>query len=49
MSTHEVGISDYFLGEKSSNGEFNFQNGKNWLSNFDKKLEKSNKIRQMLH
>jgi hypothetical protein len=29
MSTHEVGISDYFWGEKSSNGEFYFQNGEN--------------------
>jgi len=31
MSTHEVGMSDYFLGEKSSNGEFYFQNGENWV------------------
>jgi hypothetical protein len=31
MSTHEVGINDYFLGEKSSNDEFYFQNGENWV------------------
>jgi hypothetical protein len=31
MSSHEVGISDYFLREKSSNGEFYFQNGENWV------------------
>jgi hypothetical protein len=31
MLTHVVGISDYFLGEKSSNGEFYFQNGENWV------------------
>jgi len=56
MSTHEVGISDYFLGEKPSNGEFYFQNTKKkgvfWVfksPNFEKKLEKSNKILQMLH
>jgi len=52
MSTHEVGISDYVLGEKSSNGEFYFQNGENWVfksPNFDKELEKSSKILQMLH
>jgi hypothetical protein len=29
MSTHEVGISDYFLGKKLSNGEFYFQNSEN--------------------
>jgi hypothetical protein len=56
MSTHEVGISDFFLGEKSSNGEFYFQNGENWvflgflIRQISKKtLEKSNKILQMLH
>jgi hypothetical protein len=55
MSTHEVGISDYFLGEKSSNGEFYFQNGENWVflgclsHQISKKIEKSNKILQMLH
>jgi hypothetical protein len=53
MSTHEVGISDLFLGEKSSNDEFYFQNGENCVCRvfksptFDKKLEKS-KILQML-
>jgi hypothetical protein len=31
MSTHEVRISDFFLGEKSSNGQFYFQNGENWV------------------
>jgi hypothetical protein len=55
MSTHEVGISDYFLGEKSSNGEFYFQNGENWVflgflsRQISKQIEKSNKILQMLH
>ncbi len=55
MSTHEVGISNYFLGEELSNGEFYFQNGEIgvfWVfmsPNFEKKLEKSNKILQMLH
>jgi hypothetical protein len=46
MSTHEVGISDLFLGEKLSNGEFYFQNGKklgvSWIfksPDLDKKLE----------
>jgi hypothetical protein len=29
MSTHEVGISDYFLGEKLLSGESFFQNGEN--------------------
>jgi hypothetical protein len=29
MSTHEVGISDYFLGENLSNGEFDFPNREN--------------------
>jgi hypothetical protein len=29
MSTHEVGISGYFLGENLSNGKFYFQNGEN--------------------
>jgi hypothetical protein len=28
MSTHEVGISDYFLGEKWPNGEFYFKMAK---------------------
>jgi hypothetical protein len=47
MSTHEVGISEFFLGEKSSNGEFYFQNGENWgvfgvfkSQNFEKETRK---------
>jgi hypothetical protein len=55
MSTHEVGINDFFLGEKLSNGEFYFQNGENWVffwffksPNFYQKIEKSNKNLQML-
>jgi len=56
MSTRELGISNYFLGIKSSNSEFYFQNGENWVfygflscQTSTKKLENFNKILQMLH
>jgi hypothetical protein len=55
MPTHEVGITDYFLGENSSNSEFYFQNGENWvffgflsLQISTKNFENSNKILQVL-
>jgi hypothetical protein len=49
MSTHEVGISNYFLGEELSNGEKQVFFGFLCRQISKKKLEKSNKILQMLH
>jgi len=55
MSTNEVGISDFFWAKNRQMANFIFKMGKIgffWVfksPNFDKKLQKSNKILQMLH